>query len=372
MILLNPGPVTLTPCVRNALMGEDLCHRESEFADMTLEILERLARVYPEAQTNYEAVLLTGSGTAAVEAMLATLAPSDGHTLVASNGVYGERMAEMLRRQSKPHTQISAAWEAPVDIAAVEQALAADRGITHVVTVHNETTTGRLNNIVALAEICSKYNVKILLDAVSSFAGEHIDFSGWPLEAVAATANKCLHGAPGVSFVLVQKSRLAEDVSNSPSLYLDLLAYYKLQGQGWSPFTQAVPACRALLEALKETEEMGGWSERHKRYLELSGSLRAHLLSLGVEALIARESGAAMLTAFDLPEGVSYSDLHDNLKKSGFVIYAGQGNMADRIFRIANMGAIGDSDWEELFDALTGYIRRKGSVKMGVEVRGQI
>jgi 2-aminoethylphosphonate-pyruvate transaminase len=357
MILLNPGPVTLTPRVRNVLAGEDLCHRESEFADMTVDILERLARVYPEASAHYEAVLLTGSGTAAVEAMLATLAPLDGHTLVVRNGVYGERMEEMLRRQSKPYTQIGSDWESPIDIKAVEQALAADSSITHVATVHHETTTARLNDIAALSEVCRTYNVKILLDAVSSFAGEVIDFATWPLEAVAATANKCLHGAPGASFVLVEKSRLAQDVSASPSLYLDLLGYYKLQRQGWSPFTQAIPAYRALLEALKEMEDLGGWSARHKRYQELSSTLRAHLLSMGIQALISEENGAAMLTAFDLPDGMGYLELHDKLKQRGFIIYAGQGKMSERIFRIANMGAIDAADWKRLFDALTDLIQ---------------
>ena len=359
MVLLNPGPVCLTQRVRNALAGEDLCHREPEFTAMTLKILERLARVYPEAQGGYDPILLTGSGTAAVEAMLASLAPHKGRTLVVSNGVYGERMAEMLRRQNKPYTVTAVPWEEPLDMKAVESVLAADRTITHIATVHHETTTGRLNDISALADLSRRFDVKILLDGVSSFAGEYIDFVGWPLEAVAATANKCLHAAPGVSFVMVRKSRLMEGASVLPPLYFDLFAYHQSQRQGGSLFTQSVPACRALLEALDEMEEAGGWRPRHKRYIELSRSLRKHLLAMGVEALVSEESGAATLTAFNLPGGISYSKIHDRLKERGFVIYAGQGKIAERIFRIANMGAISDADWHRLFDELTEFIGRK-------------
>ncbi len=356
MILLNPGPVSLTPRVRSALAGGDMCHREPEFAAMQLKILERLVSVYPEARANYDAMLLAGSGTAAVEAMLASFAPREGRTLVVVNGVYGERMEEMLRRQGKPYTVVAASWESPIDMAAVEKTLAADRTITHIAAVHHETTTGRLNDVKALADLSRRYGATILLDAVSSFAGELIDFVQWPLEAIAANANKCIHGAPGASFVIAKKTCLKKCGTAANSLYLDLLTYHKMQREGGSPFTQCVPSCRALLEALNEMEEGGGWQARRERYIKLSRSLRAHLSDLGVEALVPEKDAASMLTAFKLPAGISYKMLHDQLKEKGFIIYAGQGKIAERVFRIANMGAIGDADWERLFGELARII----------------
>ena len=155
-ILLNPGPVTLTERVRNALSRDDWCHREPEFAALTREINTELARVYADMADDYSAVMLTGSGTAAVEAMLASFAPDAGNgvTLVLANGVYGERMANMLNAHRKPNLLDQAEWTAPVDVAAAERLLDAHPEITHVATVHHETTTGRLNDLIAIGALC--------------------------------------------------------------------------------------------------------------------------------------------------------------------------------------------------------------------------
>ena len=121
MILLNPGPVTLSPRVRRALAGgEDLCHREPEFYALTTEVLRSLETVHDAA--GYRAVMLTGSGTCAVEAMLSTFALRNRATLVVANGVYGERMAQMLARQGKPARTVRAAWASAIDLDAVERA----------------------------------------------------------------------------------------------------------------------------------------------------------------------------------------------------------------------------------------------------------
>ncbi len=346
-ILLNPGPVTLSERVRRALTREDQCHREPTFARFMLEIKEALLRVYPEARERYEAVTITGSGTCAVEAMLSTFAPRDGLTLVVSNGVYGERMAAMLQAQGKPLEQIRSPWLEPMDLEGVERRLR-QGGVTHVVAVHNETTTGRLNDIPALATLCKRYGAGLLLDAVSSFGAEAIDFTDGSLQAVAATANKCLHGVPGIAFVLARRSLFTTGRSQANTLYLDLFRYEKAQRSGFSPFTPAVHACYALHEALRELAEAGGWQARRRRYRELSSTIRRELRELGIQPLLAESAYCSMISSFHLPRGYSYSRLHDRLLEAGFVIYAGQGELASTIFRIANMGDIHDSDVERL------------------------
>lgn len=346
-ILLNPGPVTLSERVRQALLRPDMCHREADFAALTHSLKTRLCATYPAAE--HEAILLTGSGTAAVEAMLATLAPVDTETLVVANGVYGERMAAMLAAQRKPHRLLRAEWTDGVDLAAVEAALA-DPRVTHVAAVHHETTTGRLNDADALAALCARHDRRFLLDAVSSFGGESIPVSS--CEAVAATANKCLHGSPGVAFVMATRAALERDDDWAPSLYLDLRRYHREQQSGFSPFTMAVHACFALDAALDELVEHGGWPARRARYTLLSAEVRAALGGCGLEPLVAPDHRASMLTAWPLPPHLAYADLHAALRGAGFVIYAGQGALAGRIFRIATMGAINDDDLARLVAAL--------------------
>ena len=159
-VLLNPGPVTLSDRVRRALTKEDQCHREPEFAELTLDIKRRLQQVYPAAAANFEALLLSGSGTCAVEAMLASLAPQETKTLVVANGVYGERMAAMLAAHGHPYEMLAFEWLAAIDLDAVERRLEADASITHVATVHHETTTGRLNDLDKLGAICRRLTIE--------------------------------------------------------------------------------------------------------------------------------------------------------------------------------------------------------------------
>ena len=111
----------------------------------------------------------------------------------------------------------------------------------------------------------------LLLDAVSSFGGEAIDWEPWNLGAVAATANKCLHAVPGISFVVADRALLRARHGSSPAVYLDLQRYQAEQAIGFSPFTQAVHACFALDEALKELEDEGGWRARRQLYRQRSG-----------------------------------------------------------------------------------------------------
>lgn len=353
MLLLNPGPVTLSKRVRQALHREDICHREMEFAILTQDIKSRLNRVYPDTTDKFESVLLTGSGTCAVEAMLSSLIPVKGKGLVVSNGVYGERMAAMLATHGKPFIQIKADWTAPIDLNRVERQLASDNNISQVLSVHHETTTGRLNDIATLGQLCKTYNKPLLLDAVSSFGGEYIDWQNWSLGAVAGTANKCLHSVPGMAFVLVDKTRLREGRSHSNSLYLDLFKYYQEQQRGFSPFTQAVQVAFALQEALRELEETGGWQARYAQYRRLSTPIRQTLNDLGVRFLLNEADYSSMLTSFYLPDKMPYKILHESMRQAGFVIYAGQGALADKIFRIANMGDIRADDLQNLLGTLT-------------------
>lgn len=345
MILLNPGPVTLSNRVRAALSRDDWCHREPEFAELTQAINADLVAVYPEMQSSFDAVTLTGSGTGAVEAMLASFAPDHGGTLVLANGVYGERMARMLTVHRKPHQLLQNPWTEPLDLAMVARLLDEHPELTHVATVHHETTTGRLNDLAGLGALCRERELSLLLDAVSSFGAEDIDAEGWNLDALAGTANKCLHGVPGLSFVVASKPLWTRSSPQVGSVYLDLYSYYANQhGEGYSPFTQSVHAAFALSEALAELRESGGWQTRRSIYLERAQIIYEELTSQNITTLLNNKEYSCVLKSYRLPAGLRYAELHDRLKNAGFVIYAGQGEFADAVFRIAHMGEISTDD----------------------------
>ncbi len=348
-ILLNPGPVVLSERVRRALLRPDLCHREPEFAELQVRIRENLLRVYDLDPGQWSTVLLTGSGTSAMEAMVTSLTPDSGRLLVIENGVYGERLSRIAAIHGIHHESLHHEWGAPIDLARLERMLAVER-FDRVAVVHHETTTGRLNDLEAVARLCREQRARLLVDGVSSFGAESIDFDGWGLAGVAATANKCLHGVPGVSFVLARRE-LLESSPAPRSLYLDLATYYRQQEAGSTPFTQSVQCFHALDEALAELFDEGGQPARRARYRALAARVRCGLEELGIEALLPVGDSSCVLTAYRLPRGVDYRALHDHLKARGFVIYAGQGGLEKSLFRISTMGAITTEDIDRLLQA---------------------
>ena len=354
MLLLNPGPVTLTERVRRSLLQPDLCHREGEFYDLQDAARSGLLAVYDLDPKVWSAVLMTGSGTAAVESMLAALVPQTGRVLIVENGVYGERMAHICAQYSIAHERIEGDWMVAPDLDAVAQRLDASV-FTHLAVVHHETTTGRLNPLQPLAQLCRARGVHLLIDGVSSFGAEDIDFRDTTLTAVAATANKCLHGVPGASFVIVRRSALAHTASRT--YYLDLTRLARLQDQRGTPFTPAVHVYYALVEALREHAEEGGLRARYRRYSDRAERVRAGLAALRVKSVISAGESSVVLRAYHLPSGISYAILHDQLKSDGFVIYAGQGNLAQSLFRISTMGNLDLNDIDRLIECCGRVIR---------------
>lgn len=346
-ILLNPGPVNLSDRVRRALLQPDLCHREVEFSRLQDNIRDKLLKVYDLDPGVWAAVLLTGSGTAALEAMVSSVVPAAARILILENGVYGERLRRIAGIHNISYQALHHTWTEAIDRVALERALAAD--ISHVAVVHHETTSGRLNDIAAVAGICRNQGIPLLLDGVSSFGAEQIEFEDWNIAACAATANKCLHGVAGVSFVILKRSLLPQDHAQR-SLYLDLNSYLQLQDSGGTPFTQSVQGFYALNEALDEHQDEGGWQARRGGYRERMARVAAGLRQLGITPLLADGSSSCVLNAFHVPEKMDYQTLHDRFKKSGFIIYAGQGDFARSIFRISLMGAITDKDTDRFLD----------------------
>jgi 2-aminoethylphosphonate-pyruvate transaminase len=354
MLLLNPGPVTLSERVRKSLLQTDLCHREPEFFDLQNEARRRLVAAYELDPAVWSAVLMTGSGTAAVESMIAGLVPQGGRLLIVENGVYGERIAQIATQYGIDHEVVKHEWMHAPDIDAIIRLLDT-KTFTNLAIIHHETTTGRLNALDALSRACAERGVGLLLDAVSSFGAEAIDFDGGGIAAIAATANKCLHGVPGAAFVIARRTALEQAASRT--YYLGIARLAKLQDARNTPFTPSVHAYYALVEALREFEEEGGWRARHQRYAKLAEQVRAGLAALGIESALAPEESSVVLRAYRLPKGVTYETLHDALKAKGFVIYAGQGGLSKEVFRISTMGALNAADMDRLISSFVELLR---------------
>jgi 2-aminoethylphosphonate-pyruvate transaminase len=358
-VLLNPGPANTSPRVRRALVMPDLCHREPEFHRIMRECRERLVALAGCGEA-FSAVLFTGSGTAAVEAALCAAVPPGRAALVVVNGVYGERMLRIASAHGIPAAALRRDITAPVAPDDVDAALRAHPEVSHVALVHHETTTGLLNPVGAVARVAARAGRRVLVDAMSSLFGETLDAGADGIDFVTASANKCLQGIPGVSFVLARRTALEALAARPPrSVYLDLHGHWVSQEQDNTPFTPAVQVLHAMREALDELEAEGV-PARIARYADNARVLREGMGRLGFEILVPEGARSSILTTFRLLPGLAYDALHDAMKRRGYVIYAGQGDIRTYAFRVANMGTLTPKDMEGVVAAVAQSLDELG------------
>jgi len=352
MILLNPGPVNVSPRVTAALARGDLCHREPECYALLEGIRCRLLEAFAPSGS-FRSVLVTGSGTAAVETAVASVLSATGRLVIVANGVYGERMAAMAAAHRLPHTVVRGEWTTAPDLSAVERAVG-EPDVEAVAVVHHETTTGLLTPVAEIGAIARRHGKLLLVDAVSGLAGDALDLEGIGADLVAGTSGKCIQAFPGIGFVLVRAAVLERLGRHPPrSVYLSLASY----AGNAMPFTPAVQVAYALDEALAELLEEGV-AARIRRYAAAAALLRDGFARLGLACVLPPAHRSNTITALRLPAGRTYAALHDGLKARGFVVYEGQGKLASELFRVANMGAIATADFERFLVALGEVLGR--------------
>ncbi len=260
-VLLTPGPLTTSATVKAAML-RDWGSRDAEFIEMTRRLRRRLTTLAGGDGTHV-CVPLQGSGTFAIEATIGTLLPPTGKLLVLINGAYGRRMATIAGVIGRRVTALHWPEVEPIATDGLEQALLADRGITHVAAVHCETTTGMLNPIEDVARVCAQYARPLIIDAMSAFGALPLDARETRFAAVVASSNKCLEGVPGVAFAIVERDLLERASGNAPSLSLDLFEQWRaFEADGQWRFTPPTQVVAALDRALDEHAAEGGVAGR--------------------------------------------------------------------------------------------------------------
>jgi 2-aminoethylphosphonate-pyruvate transaminase len=338
-VLLNPGPAVVSDRVHRAVAGPDLCHREPEYSEIFGRVREKLRHV-AGVGSDWELALIAGSGTAAMEAMVGASVREGRHLLVCRNGIYGDRLATIGTRLGIETLAVHASQTEPIDPLAVAAALDADPDIDAVAIVHHETTTGLLNPVQEIAAIAGARGVRVIVDAISSLGAEELRLADSGIDMVACTSNKCLHGLPGTSFVLLSPAGAARAVeAPRRSLYLDIAGYLAAQKKESVPFTPAVPAVYGLEAALDELMDEG-IARRRETYRARVAFLDAAFGKLRLEPTVAAPNRSSSVRSLKLPHGVAYETLHDALKRDGYIVYAGLGDAARTTFRVCTLGAM--------------------------------
>lgn len=349
-LLLTPGPLTTAHSTR-AAMQRDWGSREPDFIALTQRLRDGLLAVVG-APAGYSAIPLQGSGTYAIEAMVATLIRPDGRLLVMSNGAYGKRIATIAQRLDREVSVLDFDERDALDTDALDIALASDPRITHVAVVHGETSSGRINPLERIAEVVAAHDRMLLVDAMSTFGAVPIDLSGSPIVALVASCNKCLEGVPGVAFAIVRSADLGQAVGNCRSLSLDLHAQWRgFEDNGQWRFTPPVQVVAAAVEALRLHALEGSITARHSRYTGRAHQLVERMACLGIETLLPADVRSPCIVAFRIPEDPSlrFEVLIEHLRSEGIAIYPGTLTVS-KTFRIGCMGVFDDRAWQRFFD----------------------
>ncbi|MFM5167734.1 2-aminoethylphosphonate--pyruvate transaminase [Aeromonas veronii] len=367
-LLLTPGPLSTTATVRAAML-QDSCTWDADYNQGVVEPIRReLVRLAtgPEYQSDYSAVLLQGSGSYVVESVLGSAIGVDECLLIINNGAYGARMGEMARCLGLRHHELDCGETARPEPAAIEAMLARHPEITHLAMVHCETTTGMLNPLEEVAELCQRRGIRLIVDAMSSFGGIPIDMGRLGIEFLISSANKCIQGVPGFGFVIARRVALTASAGRARSVSLDLHAQWQTmeqQGGKWR-FTSPTHTVLAFAQALRELEEEGGIDARYQRYSENQRTLVTGMAALGFAPLLPEQWQSPIITAFYSPAHPDYrfADFYQRLKAQGFVIYPGKVSQAD-CFRIGNIGAVTPERVRDLLAAMASACYWQGDAR---------
>ena len=353
-LLFTPGPLTTSPAVKTA-QQHDLGSRDAEFIDTIADIRKRLtALATANNRDAFTTVLMQGSGTFGIESVISSVPGPDDHLLIVVNGAYGRRIVQMAQVHCIAHQVLAYPENTQPAATDIDTILKANPAITAVVVVHCETTTGILNPLAEIANVVHAQGCTLIVDAMSSFGAVPIDVAELSITYLVSSANKCIEGVPGFSFVIANTAALQRTAGNARTLSLDLYAQWQtLEQTGQFRYTPPVQSMLAFRTALDELEAEGGVPGRAKRYLANHTTLNTALQGIGLRPYLPPELQSYIITTYHDPEDANFdfATFYDRLSERGFVIYPGKLTDAD-CFRIGNIGRLYPQDMTALADAI--------------------
>lgn len=359
-VLLNPGPATTSIGVKEALVCPDICPREKEFGDVFRSIASMATKAV-NGSKDYETVLLTCSGTGAVESCLTSCVNTNDEILILENGAYGKRMADICKAMDIKYHLLTFDYGNPLDLEKINSFLLLNPNRFKVMAfIHHETTVGILNPLNSLHDLAKEHGLVTLVDAMSSYAGVEIDLEKTPVNYLISSSNKCIQGMAGIGMVLVRKDEL-ERIKNFKvkNYYFNLYKnFFNQKEQGQFLFTPPVQVLYSLKKAFEEFFEEGPIN-RINRYASLYHRMFQGMKSLGFKEVVEPEFHSKILTTFYAPKDSNYSfdSMHDYLFERGVTLYPGKVSDLDT-FRVSNLGDLNLEDIDLYLNLLKEYLHK--------------
>jgi aspartate aminotransferase-like enzyme len=353
--LFTPGPTPLLPAAQFAMAAADIHHRTPEFRALYTRVLAQLKEF---VGTQNDVILLSSSGTGAMEAATSNLTSPGDRVLVLSAGKFGERWAALAKAFGCEVDVIEKPYGETFDMAEVKAGLKLE---TRAVFMQaNETSTGARHDVQAVAELLkqTKSEALLIVDGITGLGTSTLDMDGWGIDVLIGGSQKAVMIPPGLSYLAVsQKAWERMEATYNPRYYFDLRKERKNARNGESAYTPAVALIAALGAALDWIAAQGGGDlvEGRKRLVDnaelIAAMTRAAMEALGFK-MFTKSPGAAA-TAVLAPEGTDSGVVVKELKsRFAAIITNGQGEMKGKIFRIAHLGFFDYMDTIALIGAI--------------------
>ena len=363
--LMTPGPSPVPLFVRESLAQEIMHHRTSEFKEILKEAHSGLKSVFC---TENPVLILSSSGTGAMEAAVSNLFSKGDKVLAIGGGKFGERWAEIAKALALDVVELNIEWGSAPSADELIKILDENENIKGVLTTLCETSTATVFDIEKIAKITSEKNMLLVVDAISGLGQDILLTDQWGVDVVVSGSQKGFMLPPGLSFIsLSKRAQSAMANSDLPKYYFDLKKALKSHAKDDTPYTSAVSLVVGLATALNAINKEG-LEARWKKFSKMAEATREAAKALGLKVFSQQPSDS--VTAIISPENIKSSDIIKALRSEyGLSIAGGQAEFKDKIFRIAHMGWISEKDLIECFSLLEKVLVNLGyEFKQGASV----
>jgi aspartate aminotransferase-like enzyme len=341
-----PGPTPLPEEVREAQAAPMIDHRGTEFGEMQREITAGIAGLIG---TRGDVLLLTGSGSGALEAAVVnTLSPGD-RVLVVIIGAFGDRFAKIATAFGAGVERFEVPWGKAADPAALREHLATNLPYRAVLLTHNETSTGVTNPLRELASVIRQApgDPLLVVDGISGLGAMPFEMDEWGIDLVVSASQKAWMGSPGIAIAAVgERAWTAGGTARMPRVYWDLAEARKWAEKGQTPWTPAVSVVFGLRVGVRRLVAEGR-ERTWARHAAIAAAVQAGLEGLGLQLVAAPEDRSHTVTAAWLPDGLEWGPFNAAMRAKGLIVAGGQGAWAGRILRFGHMGAVGIDEMRE-------------------------
>jgi aspartate aminotransferase-like enzyme len=335
-----PGPTNVPDRVMNAMLTHIINHRSDDFRRLYRTIVEKTQRVF---QTQNDIVLLTTSGTGAVEASVINMIRKNDKAIIPVNGEFGTRLADLIDSWGGHAIRVTAPFGQNPQYSEIEDAFDRNKDIKAVYAVYNETSTGTtLRYMDKLSQLCSDRGAFFIADAVSILGGDELPVDKWNIDICVTASQKALAAPPGVSPMSISsRAKKHMQANPPPTQYLNLKRYFKYYEENFeTPFTPALPLFNAFSEALDMVLEEG-LDKRIARHKACADAFYAGLDAMGLSPFARQDARSNVVIAINYIPGMDDKKFRGLLSQQFRILIAGGfGDLKGKVFRIGSMGEV--------------------------------